>query len=64
MAAAVPLLRDLFRFLGSGTWCADWYASISVPGLVIIIGMSRRWVYCRLHGLASADQTGSSQKRV
>ena len=43
-------------FLRSGKLCADWYASISVPDLVTITGMSRRWVYYRLHGLASADQ--------
>jgi hypothetical protein len=43
-------------FLASGTLCADWYTSISVPDLVTITGMIRRWVYYRHHGLASADQ--------
>jgi len=54
--AAVRLLRDLFRF--------SWFRYVVRllvrinlrPALVTITGMSRRWVYYRLRGLASAGQ--------
>lgn len=67
MPAAVRLLRDLFRF--------SWFRYVVRllvrinlrPALVTITGMSRRWVYYRLRGLASAGQatqTTRGQRRI
>jgi hypothetical protein len=53
---AVRLLRDLFRFSWFGYVVRRLVCINLVPDLLTITGMSRRWVYYRLRGLASAGQ--------
>jgi hypothetical protein len=65
--AAVRLLRDLFRFSWFG-YVVRLLVRINLrPALDTITGMSRRWVYYRLRGLASAGQatqTTRGQRRI